>query len=209
MMRKIGIILLLFGLLIGLSGCLGGTGRAPHIRQYVLEYPPPHNGGRPAVEAMVRVARFSANRLSSGSAMLYREGPFRREAYPEHRWWVSPADIVAEFLRRDLREAGLFRAVLSPRDVEEVRYSLEGGVEEFLESGEREERKAFLTATITLLDLSRKEAAGLVVFQKTYRCESAVSRKGASGLAAAMSLAMSQLSQQVIEDIDSALRRQE
>jgi ABC-type uncharacterized transport system auxiliary subunit len=207
MMKKSGIILLLFGLLIGLSGCLGGPGRAPLIRQYVLEYSPPHNGGRPAVEAMVRVARFSANRLFSGSAMLHREGPFRREDYPEHRWRVGPADMVTELLRRDLREAGLFRAVLSPRDVEEVRYSLEGGVEEFLESGEGEERKASLTVTITLLDLSRKETAGLVVFQKTYRCESAVSPKGAAGLAAAMSLAMSQLSQQVIADIDSVLRR--
>jgi ABC-type uncharacterized transport system auxiliary subunit len=209
MMRKSGIILLLFVLLIILSGCLGGTGKAPFIRHYVLEYPPPHNGGRPSVEAMVRVARFAANRLYNGSAMLYREGPFRREAYPEHRWRVSPADMVTEFLRRDLREAGLFRAVLSPRDVEEVRYSLEGGVEEFLESGEGGERKAILTTTITFMDLPRKESAGLVVFQKTYRCESVVSRLGADGLAAAMSLAMSQLSRQVIADIDTALRRKE
>ncbi len=207
MMKKSGIILMMFGLLIGLSGCLGGTGRAPFIRQYVLEYPPPHKGGGPTVEETVRVARFSANHIYSGPDMLHREGPFRREAYPENRWRVNPADMVTELLRRDLREAGLFRAVLSPRDVGEVRYSLEGGVEEFLESGEGGERKAFLTATITLLDLSRTETAGLVVFQKTYACESTVSRKGASGLAAAMSLAMSQLSQQVIADIDSALRR--
>jgi ABC-type uncharacterized transport system auxiliary subunit len=204
MKKRIGIILLLIGLL---SGCLGGTGTTPFVRQYVLEYPPPQAGARPEVEAMVRVERFSADRMFMGQAMLYRQGPFLREAYPAQRWRVGPGDMVTEFLRRDLREAGLFRAVLSEREAEEVRFSLTGGVEEFLESGEAKNRKAILTATITLLDLSRKETAGLVVFQKTYRLEAAVSGEGAGGLAAAMSLAMSDLSRQVIADIASALRR--
>lgn len=203
MKKWIGIILLLIGLL---SGCLGGTGRTPFVRQYVLEYPPPQGGGRPVVEAVVRVERFSADRMFMGQAMLYREGPFLREAYPAHRWRVGPGDMVTEFLRRDLRQASLFRAVLSERDAEEVRFSLTGGVEEFLESGETNNRKALLTATITLLDLSRKETAGLVVFQKTYRVEAAAAGEGAAGLAAAMSLAMSDLSRQVIADIASALR---
>jgi ABC-type uncharacterized transport system auxiliary subunit len=204
MKKWIGIILLMIGLL---SGCLGGTGTTPFVRQYVLEYPPPQAGARPAVEAMVRVERFSADRMFMGQAMLYRQGPFLREAYPAQRWRVGPGDMVTEFLRRDLREAGLFRAVLSEREAEEVRFSLTGGVEEFLESGEAKNRKAVLTATVTLLDLSRKETAGLVVFQKTYRLEAAVAGEGAAGLAAAMSLAMSDLSRQVIADIASALGR--
>jgi ABC-type uncharacterized transport system auxiliary subunit len=155
---------------------------------------------------MVRVERFSADRMFMGQAMLYRQGPFLREAYPAQRWRVGPGDMVTEFLRRDLRETGLFRAVLSERDAEEVRFSLTGGVDEFLESWETKSRKALLTVTITLLDLSRKETAGLVVFQKTYRLEAAVAGEGAAGLAAAMSLAMSDLSRQVIADIASALR---
>ena len=204
MKKWIGIGLLLIGLL---SGCLGGTGKTPFVRQYVLEYPPPQGNGRTAVEAMVRVERFSADRMFMGNEMLYRLGPFRREAYPLNRWRVGPGDMVTECLRRDLREAGLFRAVLSERDDEEVRFSLTGGVEEFIESWETKNRKALLTATITLLDLSRKETASLVVFQKTYRLEAAVAGEGAAGLAEAMSLAMSDLSRQVIADIASALSR--
>jgi ABC-type uncharacterized transport system auxiliary subunit len=203
MKKRIGIVLLLIVLL---SGCLGGTGKTPFVRQYVLEYPPPQGGGRPVIEAMVRIERFSADRMFMGQAMLYRQGPFLRDAYPAQRWRVSPGDMVTEFLRRDLREAGLFRAVLSERDAEEARFSLTGGVEEFLESGETKNRKALLTATITLLDLSRKETASLVVLQKTYRLEADIAGEGAAGLAAAMSLAMSDLSRQVIADIASALR---
>ena len=205
MKKWTGIILLLIGLL---SGCLGGTGQTPFIRQYVLEYPPPQGLGQPAVEAMVRVERFSADRMFMGQAMLYREGPFLREAYPEQRWRVGPGDMVTEFLRRDLRETGLFRAVLSERDADDVRFSLTGGVEEFVEIRETGKRKALLAVTITLLDLTRKETASLVVLQKTYRLEAAVAGEGAANLAAAMSLAMSDLSRQVIADIASALRRQ-
>jgi ABC-type uncharacterized transport system auxiliary subunit len=204
MKKRIGIVLLLIVLL---SGCLGGTGKTPFVRQYMLEYPPPQGGGRPAIEAMVRMERFSADRMFMGQAMLYRQGPFLRDAYPAQRWRVGPGDMVTEFLRRDLREAGLFRAVLSERDAEEVRFSLMGGVEEFLESGETKNRKALLTATITLLDLSRKETASLVVLQKTYRLEADIAGEGAAGLAAAMSLAMSDLSRQVIADIASALKK--
>jgi ABC-type uncharacterized transport system auxiliary subunit len=204
MKQRIGIILLLIGLL---SGCLGGAGKTPFIRQYVLEYPPPQERGRPLVEATVRVERFFADRMFMGQAMLYRNGPYLREAYPAQRWRVGPGDMVTEFLRRDLREAGLFRAVLSERDAEEARFSITGGVEQFIETREISGRRAFLAATITLLDLSRKETAGLVVFQKTYRAETAVTAEGGAGLAEAMSLAMSELSRQVIADIASALTR--
>jgi ABC-type uncharacterized transport system auxiliary subunit len=204
MKKRIGIIPLL---LVLLSGCLGGSAKTPFIRQYVLEYPPPQSSGRPAVEAMVRVERFSADRIFLGQAMLYRSGPFLREAYPAERWRVSPGDMAAEFLRRDLREAGLFRAVLSERDAEEARFSLTGGVEEFIEFRGTGHRKAILTVTITLLDLSRKETDGLVVLQKSYRMEEAVTGEGGAGLAAAMSLAMSRLSRQAIADIASALQK--
>ena len=202
MNRWIGIILLLIGLL---AGCLGGAGKTPFVRQYVLEYPPPQGGGRPAIEAMVRVERFSADRMFMGHEMLYRQGPFRRDAYPGNRWRIAPGDMVTEFLRRDLRETGLFRAVLSERDADDVRFSLEGGVEEFVETRETPNRKALLAATITLLDLSRKETASLVVFQKTYRLEAAAAGEGAAGLAAGMSRAMSDLSRLAIADIASAL----
>jgi ABC-type uncharacterized transport system auxiliary subunit len=204
MKQRLGIVLLLIVLL---SGCLGGAGKTPFVRHYVLEYPPPQGGGRPAVEATVRVERFFADRMFMGQGMLYRSGPHLREAYPAKRWRVGAGDMVTEFLRRDLREAGLFRAVLSERDAEDVRFSLTGGVEQFIESRETSGRKALLAATITLLDLSRRETTDLVVFQKSYRVETAIAGEGAAGLAGAMSLAMSDLSRQVIADIAAALAR--
>ncbi len=203
MMKRFGIILVMFAL----TGCLGLTGSAPPVRQYVLEYPPPRAAGGAGVAEILKVGHFTAARHLAGTAMLYRQGPFRLDAYHDHRWRVAPAEMAADFLRRDLRHAGLFRAVLSPRDAEETRFLLEGVVEEFHEVEEAAGRKARLVATLALLDLSHREVTTRVVFQKAYRGEARLKTEGAAGFAEAMSSAMAELSAQLIADIASALKR--
>lgn len=194
-------------LIVLLAGCLGGTAPPPLVRHYSLEYLPPRVENVSRTDALLKVGRFSVDRLYMDSSMLFRRGPFRRDAYHEQRWRVAPGDMVTDFLRRDLRHAGLFRAVLSARDMEETRFVLEGEVEEFLEVDEGESRKALLVATVALLDLSSRDVSRRVVFQKTYRCEAPFTQEGSAGLAEAMSRAMSQLSMQVIIDIEHALKR--
>ncbi len=204
MMKRLGIILVV----IGLTGCLGSTGPAPLVRQYVLEYAAPRAADGTGIAETIKVGHFTAARILAGPAMLYRQRAFRLDAYHEHRWRVAPAEMVGDFVRRDLRSTGLFRAVLSPRDAEETRYILEGGVEEFLEVEGEAGRKALLAATITLLDLSQREVPLRVVFQKAYRAEALFKTEGPAGFAQAMSSAMAQLSARVLADIASAVKRQ-
>ena len=203
MTMRFGIILLM----IGLTGCIGGGAPSPHVRQYILEYPPPGIGKVTGTDAALKVEQFTAARLHAGPAMIYRQGPFRRDAYREQRWRVAPRDMVTDYLQRDLRHAGLFGAVLAARDAEETRFVLTGGLEEFSEVADGESRRAVLAATVTLLDLSVREIPGRVVFQKSYRCEAPFAQEGDAALAESMSRAMSQFSLQVIGDIGSALKR--
>jgi ABC-type uncharacterized transport system auxiliary subunit len=203
MMKRLGTILVV----IGLTGCFGSTGLTPPVRQYVLEYAAPRTADGAGVAETIKVGHFTAARILSGPAMLYRQRPFRLDAYHEHRWRVAPSEMVEDLLRRDVRRAGIFRAVLSPRNAEETRFILEGGVEEFLEVEEEAGKKALLAATLTLLDLSRSEVSTRVVFQKTYRAEAPFKTEGPAGLAEAMSSAMAQLSAQAIADIREALKQ--
>ena len=202
MPKRWGIILLI----MGLAGCLRGTAPPPLIFHYTVEYAPPRLEVLSRSEALLKVERFAADRLYAGQAMLYRKGPYSREAYHEERWRVSPGDMVTDFLRRDIRQAGIFRAVLSAREPEETRFLLQGGVEEFLEADEGNGPKALLVVTVTLLDLSSREISRRVLFQNTYRCEAPLPQPGGAGLAAAMSAAMSEFSARVIADIQRALR---
>ncbi|MHB8769898.1 MAG: ABC-type transport auxiliary lipoprotein family protein [Syntrophales bacterium] len=192
---------------VGLAGCIGGTASPPLVRQYVLEYPPPAGGTVSVTTEMLKVERFTAARIYAGPAMLRREGPFRRDAYRERRWRVAPGDMVTDFLRRDLRHAGLFRAVLAPRDPEEARFVLAGGLEEFSEAVDGRQRTAVLEATVTLLDLAAREAPDRVVLQKSYRYDEPFANEGNAEFAASMSRAVSRFSRQVIADIDQALKK--
>ncbi|MHB8907399.1 MAG: ABC-type transport auxiliary lipoprotein family protein [Syntrophales bacterium] len=203
MMKRLGIILVV----AGLTGCIGSTGAAPPVRQYVLEYAAPRVAVGAGIAETIRVEHFTATRILAGPAMLYRRGPFRLDAYHEHRWRVAPAEMVEDLLRRDRRRAGIFRAVLAPRDAEESRFVLEGGVEEFNEVVAETGRKALLVATFTLLDLSRQEVSARVVFQRTYRAEAPFKTEGAAGFAEAMSSAMAEFSKQAIADIGQAVNR--
>lgn len=200
--KRFGIILLV----IGLTGCFG-TAPPPPVRQYVLEYPPPLAREAPAVDGVLKVARFTADRLYASPAMLYRQGEYRRDAYRDRRWRVPPAEMVTDFLKRDLRAAGLFRAVLTARDPGEPRFQLEGWLEEFLEADEGKGRKASLVATVALRDASAAGADGLIAFQKTYRCESLFTGQEGADFAGAMSRAMAEFSAQVIADVAKALKK--
>jgi ABC-type uncharacterized transport system auxiliary subunit len=202
MSMHLGVILLI----ALLAGCLGGSAPPPLVRNYSLEYTPPRVG-KISTKTLLKVGRFSADRLYMGPSMLFSKGPFQRDVYHEQRWRVSPGDMVTDFLKRDLRHAGLFRAVLSARDAEETRFVLEGGVEEFLEVDDGKNRKALLVAVVTLLDLSSRDVSRRVVFQKAYRCETLFTQDGPAGLAEAMSRSMSQLSAEVVADVGDALKR--
>ena len=79
MLKRLGIILLI----IGLAGCLRGTAPPPLVLQYIIEYPPPERGNIFRTEELLKVERFSVDRSYTGPAMLFRKGPFLREAYHE------------------------------------------------------------------------------------------------------------------------------
>jgi len=192
--------------LILTSGCSLGGKPAYLIKQYIFEYPSPVVEGVVQVNELIKVERFSVAQDFNTLSMVYREGAFQRGLDPYHRWRINPGDMVTDYLMRDLRKVGLFRAVFSYNDGEDTRYLLEGRVDEFLELGEKDDRKAALSLNITLLDLTKKEAIEKVVFQRDYRYIEPIETRTPEGLAQGMSKAMEKFSKQLIKDLDQAIR---
>jgi ABC-type uncharacterized transport system auxiliary subunit len=110
-------------------------------------------------------------------------------------------------LVRDLRHSGLFQTVFSYNQNEETRYLLEGQVNEFLESREKDGLKAVLSLNITFFDLSKKETTEKVVFQRDYRYTEPLERETYGGLAQAMSKAMEKFSRQMMMDLHQAISK--
>jgi cholesterol transport system auxiliary component len=113
--------------------------------------------------------------------------------------------LVSDFLVRDLRDSGLFKAVFSYRDSQTGRFSLEGGVERFLELDAKNGSKAVLSLNATLLDLSQGLVSRRVVFQRWYRAEAPLAQANARALAKGMSRAMAEISGRLTNDVYRAM----
>jgi len=192
-------------LMATLSGCFP-RGKPPYlIEQYILDYPSPTlTIYEPTYEALT-VARFTVAQSVNSPAMVYMPDNFRMASYQYYRWRNNPGDMVSDFLTRDLRNTNLFTAVFSYRDGERTRFMLEGGVEEFYEVDKGGLSKAVLTLYVVLLDLNEHEINNRVVFQKRYHTEEPLTEQTPKALARAMSAAMAKISEQIIQDVYSAI----
>ncbi|PKN34926.1 MAG: hypothetical protein CVU61_06080 [Deltaproteobacteria bacterium HGW-Deltaproteobacteria-19] len=189
-----------------LWGCTGAK-PALLVDHYSLEYDPPAFEGTAPLEEVLKLNRFSTTEALRGPLMISRMEPYVYYADPYHRWRVNPADLTTDFLARDLRNAGLFKAVFTWRDPVDARFELKGAVEEFSEAGGADGRRSLLVLRITLMDRSRSDVQSRVVYQKKYESSFPVEGKNAGSLAAAMSRSMALLSRQIILDAYTAVRQ--
>jgi len=185
-----------------------GLGAKPSyiVNQYTLEYPPPVLRDSTSVGELVKVEQFNVAQTFNTPAMIYKEGPNLRNVDPYNRWRTKPGEMATEYLTRDLRNLGLFRAVISDNDSEEARYLLEGQVEEFLDASEKDGRQAVLSLNVTFLDLKKRGTAEKVIFQRDYNVVEPYAEKTTPAFAQAMSRAMGKISRQIILDLQAAVK---
>lgn len=189
-----------------LTGCISAGGGVPvPVKHYALEYPPPRVEGRSAVDGAVRIEPFVLAQDSDSRDMIYRPRPYARETYRHHRWNVPPVLMIHGLVLRDIRQSGLFGAVLSPEEEGQARYILDGRIEEFLEIDEADRSVATVVIGVTLFDKAAADGGGKIFFQKTYRSSEPLGRRQADELARAMSAAMAKFSGELLKDLASVV----
>jgi ABC-type uncharacterized transport system auxiliary subunit len=188
-----------------ITSCSFGAKPSYKVNQYTLEYPSPFLKELTPINELIKVEQFSVAQTFNTSAMIYKEGPNLRNVDSYNRWRTKPGEMAAEYLVRDLRNSGLFRAVISYDDSEETRYLLEGQVDEFLDASEKDGRKAVLGLNVTFLDLKKRDTAEKVVFQRDYKVVEPYTEKTPAAFAQGMSSAMEKISRQIILDLQEAV----
>ena len=192
-------------LAVAAGGC-SGMGKPPErIDYYVLEYEAPRFQGREPVEDVIRLERFSVAPSYNTERIVYRESAFERNTYNYHRWRANPGDMVGYFLARDLRESGLFRAVL-PQDTRfSATCALEGIVEEFYERDGADQWEAVLALSVTLIAEGEPDVSRRVLHQEAYREVEPCERKNPRSVSEAMSRAMERVSRRIVADLHRVL----
>ncbi|GAC1447120.1 MAG: hypothetical protein PVSMB11_08360 [Desulfuromonadaceae bacterium] len=184
-----------------LSGCFGGGQPGRMTEQYAFDYTPAEQLGFVMLPETITVERFSAAQLYNSTAMVYQEKPSERNQYLYHRWRVNPADLVSDYLLRDLRSANLFQGVFNYRSNVSSRYLLAGDVEEFQENIDKDDHRAIVSLNVTLLDSARPGLPDRILFQKNYRIAEPIDEKSPAGVAKGMSRAVAKVSRLLLSDI--------
>lgn len=198
-------LMLWLGLTLPLAACLNLKQPHNQIEYYSLEYDPPITANRPALPDVIRVLQFSVSPIYNSNRIIYRDQSYKRQAYSYYKWRANPAQFVTYFLSRDLKESGMFKAVLPGDSRVAPAYLVEGTVDEFLEVAGNENWEAALAVSIVLMDESQTDISQKVLFQKTYRTRKPCEQKHPRALAAAMSLALSEISLNIIDDLSNNL----
>ncbi len=202
---------MIFGLAFGLliAGC-GGLRQAPKpLIIYTISYPSFETAAENQVPAIIKVDRFSSAPGYASSRMIYATSPLERNAYPYHRWFAPPAEMVSAALVRDLRVSGAFHAIVLPGNQIQSSHVLTGGIIDFFEKEEGLSRKAVLLVSILLYTEARSGISQKIVLQKQYRTEADCRSRNVTAFAEAMNRAVQTFSKELIHDLYEAVSAQE
>lgn len=176
------------------------------IEYYTLEYPPPLVETLNPLPHVIRMDRFTVAPPYNTSQIIYRDRSFKRNAYVYYRWQTNPGAIVTTLLNRDIKNSGLFKAVLSSGSRFLPSYMIEGAVDEFFEWDSQNKWKAVLTISIILTEKNKHDIKNRILFQKTYGKAEICQQKKPQAVAEAMSLALSKISEEMIKDVYDSLK---
>jgi len=190
--RKTSISFLGFALI--LSACVPSSKPQNKIEFYTLEYNLTQKAGLKSIPAVIRIERFSVAPMYNTTRMIYRDSSFKRSAYVLHKWRANPGNLATYFLSRDIKQSGLFKAVIPHDSGFPSSYVL------------AKEWRAVLSLAVTLMAHDEPDISKRVLFQKAYRVIKPCKEKHPSALARAMSLAMKEVSGEILEDVYAALK---
>ena len=207
LMRLNGKMFWLFPLLLlFVCGCADLKQPAVRIDYFTLEYDSPAISDLAPLPVVIKVEPFSVAPPYNTTRIIYRDGAYKRDEYFYYKWRANPGALAAYFLRRDMANAGVFNAVLPPGSRFPFSYLVEGAVDQFYEMDEGEHWMAVLSLTITVMDSKDPDVSRNMLFQKAYHKEKQCKQNNPTGLAEAMSLAMKDISADIIRDIYASIK---
>jgi cholesterol transport system auxiliary component len=185
-------------------GCASMQHAPPEIHYYTLEYDPPRPAKDGVLPYVVKVEQFQASPLHDSNRMVFKDEDFTRDAYIYRKWLAQPGELVAFFLARDFSASGRFQAALHYESNLPYTHLITGMVEDFYLQA-RDSGEALLTMTVNLVDNTPRTNGKTILMQKKYRLAIKTRKNGPQGLAEAMSMAMQQISADILDDVSKVI----
>jgi cholesterol transport system auxiliary component len=191
-----GLCLLLLGLIFG---CVGKQKQRQTIEFYNLHYTAPGPFTQSPLPFIIFIEKFKSVPPYDSTRIIFSKNDFTQNKYYYHQWIMNPDEMITHLMARDLRESKIARAILVSDNLLATHH-LKGIVEQFYEQDLKDQWNAVLSITITMSKKNESDAARRICYQKNYKAISPCEEKNPQGLARAMSMAMSEISEMIISD---------
>ena len=209
MLAKRNLFLTLLALGVLVTGCGSLHQPGPQIEYYSLEYENPTvQPGGEMLPVLLRLSGFAASPLLQTDRIVYRDKAFSSNLYFYHRWRAKPAELVTHFLARDLQRSGFFQAVSSSFGNIPHTHGVEGTVDKFMEWDDDNGWQAVISLLVTLTDDRESDPGKRVLFQQEFTAAKPCGGKQPREVAAAMSLAMAEVSSLIANQIHQTIAAQ-
>ncbi len=187
-------------------GCFP-KGRVSYIEQFVIDYSPPKFENISPLITSIKIERFSIVEVYNNTRMNYKTSPYKIDNYTNGRWRINPSELLSDYFIRDLAHANMFVKVFSYKEPSDGVFSLEAGIEDFVEIIEDNKSYSVLTVNIVLLDNRETDITKKIVFQKKYSEKELITEHNPESFAKGMSIAFKRISVKIINDIYNSLKQ--
>jgi cholesterol transport system auxiliary component len=160
----------LFGMFPLLIGCLNLERSYLEKRYFILDVSRDKDISSPDTETILKVRRFSVSPKYEGKGFVYRLKDLSYESDFYNEFFISPASLLTEEIRKWVAGSGLFQHVVNPSSYMDPNYVLEGAVTSLYgDYGVSAAPKGILEMQFFLLD--ETSAGPEIIFQGKYRKE--------------------------------------
>ncbi len=122
------VIIGVFGLFSVLIGCVNLEKSYPEKRYFILDASRDEDISSPDTGKALTVRRFRVSPKYEGKGLVYRLEELSYESDFYNEFFISPASMFTEEIRKRLAGAGLFKHVIDPSSLLDSTYILEGAV---------------------------------------------------------------------------------
>ncbi|MDA3895945.1 MAG: ABC-type transport auxiliary lipoprotein family protein [Desulfobacteraceae bacterium] len=191
-----------------ISSCSMGKKSLQPISYYVLDYEKPDFAPQSALPITLSLEKLKTASPYNSNRIVYSNNRYSQNKYVYHQWMAAPEEMISNLLARDLRASNRFKAVLDSNDPL-TSYLIRGTIDEFYEQDTDSQWNAVLSITISLINKNDNDKTRQFIFQKNYKKIHPLDQNNPKGLARALSMGMSEISNQIISDIYNELHCQE
>lgn len=172
-----------------LTGCFNFNKSYPEKRFFVLSA---LRSGEPSgtkSNAILRIRRFRVSPGFEGKNFVYRKGNLNYTSDFYNEFFISPAPMIAEQVRKWLSKSGLFQSVISSSSPVEPTMELEGIISA-LYGDYKNSQAPRAVLEIQFFLVGNVSSRPVIDFQRTYHEETPVKGNSPDSLVAAWNLAM-------------------